>query len=144
MPETLEPQSGWVEVIRMVYNNGMVDTWNQDLQLSPALAGQYVRICFNVTGKPSDGYAVYQQRKNIDILVATFKHNLDAPHSAKLYGEVKLVEFPGPEKEKPPTILDEQHLANQQSRIVKGRSRLERRLQEEAAKNSELHDGEPR
>ncbi len=134
--EKLPPQAGIVEAVRMVYNSGIVELWGgQLLQLQPLLAGQYVRLRFNVSGKVESGQVIYQQRKNQDILVARFNHTLDAtghggPHW-QLFHDVELLEFEG---EVPPNQgLDQEREANRMSRVLKARSPLDRRRAEESA-----------
>ncbi len=135
VPERLGPQEGVVEANRLVGNDGTVETWGQLLRLSPLLAGQYVRVRFDVTGKVGIGTAHYEQRKGQDIVVATFEHALDAAGEGgsawQLYPPTRearpfrLVEF---EAEPPQNeVLDEGQLAAQQSRVHKRRSLLERR-----------------
>ena len=101
------------------------------------LAGQYVRLRLEITGKVSQGTAHYEQRKGQDIVVATFEHALDAAgeggNAWRCYRNVRLVDFDA----EPPrhAALDEGQLAAQQSRVLKRRSLLERRLAGEGTEN---------
>lgn len=130
VPKVLPPQAGTIEAIRLVDNQGTVDTWGYTLPLTPLLAGQFVRLVFTVTGAVASGQVRYQQRKGLDILVATFEHTLDAlgtpGRQHDLYRAVDMVEFAAdvPANQR----LDEEQWANQQSRTLKQRSRLEQRL----------------
>ncbi len=129
-----EPVAGVVEAIRLVYNSGAVDCWGHVLQLTPVLAGQFVRLVFFVTGeKDAPGYVLYSLHKGLYSTVATFKHNLDAAEgSHRLFNSVEMVDF----ADEPPTnqLLDMEQVENQMSRIMRRkvgpRDRLEGTLPE--------------
>lgn len=129
-PRRLEPQPGTVSAVRLVYNDGTIDTWGQTLQVSPLLAGQYVIVQFQVTGQRAHGSVLYRPKRDVEVLVATFTHDLDAPARGgtawQLYHDIELHEFAGeaPANER----LDEEQLANQLSRVLKRRSRLDVKL----------------
>lgn len=126
VPATIGPTPGVVEAVRRVGNDGAVDTWGQRLQLSRVLAGQYVRMRFDVSGSPGRGTAHYELSKGRDVVVATFGHKLDVPGAAaggwQCCSDVRLFEFEGsvPHNE----LADEFQVAAQQSRILKRRTPL--------------------
>ena len=120
--DRLPVQEGIVEAVRMVLNSRLVELWGgEGLLVSPVLAGQFVRVIFQVPG-PAPGRVVYQ-RKGEDLVVATFTHTLDAPGSATeqlLISAVRLVDFGGAVP--PNQLLDEERLANQRGRVLKRRA----------------------
>ncbi|GIV07936.1 MAG: hypothetical protein KatS3mg019_0027 [Fimbriimonadales bacterium] len=77
MPEDIPLTSGTIECIRLVDNEGVVTLWQRDtLRLPEVLAGQYVRVEFDVApdSKVNIGRAIWRGRK--EIVVAHFTHTL--------------------------------------------------------------------
>jgi transposase InsO family protein len=126
---------GIVECVRLVLAKGLVELWGRDgLMVSPLLAGQFVRVVFQVPGSGAPGRVIYHT-KGQDVVVATFKHDLDAPARSSsehlLCTAVRLVDF-GETKPVPNQELDMNQVSNQRARVTKRRPRLEDALQEEA------------
>lgn len=125
---------GIVEAVRLVLSGGLVELWGRDgLMVSPLLAGQFVRVVFQVPGPAAAGRVVYHT-KGQDVVVATFAHDLDAPGSGAeglMCTAVRLVDFG---RSTPPANegLDMEQAANQRSRVTKRRARMEDTLQDEA------------
>ena len=78
IPPLPEAVSGTIECIRFVENEGIVRLWQTDvLRLPPVLAGQYVRVEFNVdtgSSEPGIGRVIWKGRE--ELVVAEFSHTL--------------------------------------------------------------------
>lgn len=126
---TVERTAGVVECLRLVLNDGAVELWQGEwLAVSPLLAGQYVRVTFEVPG-PGPGHVTYRMKGPREVVVATFEHCLDAEGARgfdSLVWNTRLFEFDGsiPANQG----LDEERLANQRARVSKRRSVLDGRL----------------
>ncbi|MFN2200282.1 MAG: integrase core domain-containing protein [Caldilineaceae bacterium] len=120
-PERIGPQEGIVEAVRLVNNDGTIALWQGgDIAFTDVLAGQFVRIQFQVSGEPDIGRIVYTQRKNQELVVATFNHRLDAGGQVKgpLITDLVAVDFdPGvvPQNQN----MDQSQLDSQKARIAK-------------------------
>lgn len=129
VPQPRTPASGLVEAIRLVYTDGTVDTWGRRLRLSPALAGQYVRVQFTVTGGIGPGRVLYHYAQGQEIEVATFEHGLDAPGAGvtdwQLYRGASIVNNVEP---RPSARLDGEGPAGRHSRVPERRSSGDRQL----------------
>lgn len=89
--------SGTTECIRLVENEGIVKLWQSEtLRLLPVLAGQYVRLEFDVeVGKTKIGRAVWKGME--EVVVAEFAHHLGVGDSkSPLIGEVRWRDFGEP------------------------------------------------
>jgi len=120
-PRFDEPQPGLVEAVRIVHNNGLVELWGGDaLHVSEVLAGQFVRVRFQITGEPSTGQVVYMRKRDEEIVVATFNHLLDARvrHGPSMITEITLVDFDA-QSVRDNEGLDEYQLANQRARTAR-------------------------
>jgi transposase InsO family protein len=77
-PREIDEVSGTIECARFVENEGVVELWQGDtLRLPPVLAGQYVRVEFDVntaSSEPQIGRAIWRGRE--EIVVAEFSHLL--------------------------------------------------------------------
>lgn len=121
VPEYEDPVPGQVTAIRLVHNNGLIELWtNEAMQISPVLAGQYVRVEFTVTGFPSTGRVVYNRKRGEDIVVATFNHSLDAPRrrGRRLVTDVCLVDFDDSRVQRN-VLLDAEQVEAQRERVLK-------------------------
>ncbi|GIV11425.1 MAG: hypothetical protein KatS3mg020_0916 [Fimbriimonadales bacterium] len=77
MPESVPLTSGTIECIRLVDNEGIVTLWQRDtLRLPDVLAGQYVRVEFDITpdNEVNIGRAIWRGRE--ELVVAHFTHTL--------------------------------------------------------------------
>ncbi len=86
--------SGTIECIWLVENEGIVKLWqSESLRLPPVLAGQYVRLEFDVqVGKPSFGRAIWKGKE--EIVVAEFSHHLGRGDSKRpLINELRWRDF---------------------------------------------------
>lgn len=79
--ETLEPQAGIMDCIRLVENHGWVDLWAGDnTRLQDVFMGQYVRFRFFIDPKASSQQGQVIWRSNHDdepVVVATFNHRVE-------------------------------------------------------------------
>jgi len=77
-PRQIEAVSGTIECMRFVQNEGIVELWQRDtLRLPPVLAGQYVRVEFDVdtaSDAPQVGRVIWRGKE--DLVVAEFSHLL--------------------------------------------------------------------
>jgi transposase InsO family protein len=121
VPDHPQPVEGRVDAIRLVRNDGVIELWEgQGTRISSILAGQYVRVEFTVTGRPSIGRIVYNRKRGEDIVVATFNHTLDAPGSSGHWLVTNLVQVDFDDSRVPGnTLIDDTQLAAQRERVQK-------------------------
>lgn len=85
--DTLEPQTGILDVVRLVENQGYVDLWAGDwTRLQEILQGQYVRLRFYLDPAAQNQYGEVIWRSNHEgepTIIATFNHSVDRPRNRK-------------------------------------------------------------